>query len=78
MAPRRMAKKCDNCLRGARFSITEVNPRTTLKMNMGGAVLYVMPGLNGEITVTLNTQNLIDGEYAVAIWNGEVWITQHR
>jgi len=47
-------------------------------MNMGGAVLYVMPGLNGEITVTLNTQNLIDGEYAVAIWNGEVWITQHR
>lgn len=69
-----MAKKCDSCLRGARVATTGVNPsNTTLKIDIGGAVLYVMP-LNGEINVTLNAQNLLDGDYIVCIWNGEQWI----
>jgi hypothetical protein len=66
--------KCDKCLRGTRVRTTGVNPaNTTLKMEIGGAVLYVMPGANGKIDVTLNTQNLNDGDYAVCIWDGERW-----
>jgi hypothetical protein len=43
-------------------------------MDMGGAVLYVMPGDNGKIEVNLNSQNLIDGDYAVCTWDGERWM----
>jgi hypothetical protein len=66
--------KCVKCLRGARISITGVNPRNTLKMDMGGAVLYVMPKEKGEIEVCLNSENLVEGDYAVALWNGENWV----
>lgn len=77
MTTKRGAKKCDNCLRGASLRTTGVNPKdATLKIDIGGAVLYVMPGSDGEINVTLNTQNLIDGDYALAIWNGDTWIIQ--
>lgn len=36
--------------------------------------MYVMPGANGQIDVTLNSQNLIDGDYAACVWDGERWI----
>lgn len=52
-----MAAKCTNCLRGARLRITGVNPSNTLRMDMGGAVLYVMPRGN-KIEVVLNSENL--------------------
>lgn len=64
--------KCDKCLRGARISVTGVNPTNTLKMDMGGAVLYVMPRGN-KIEVILNSENLFDGDFASATWNGEKW-----
>lgn len=67
-----MAAKCTNCLRGARLRITGVNPSNTLRMDMGGAVLYVMPRGN-KIEVVLNSENLIDGDYASATWDGEQW-----
>jgi hypothetical protein len=66
--------KCTNCLRGARFDITGVAPSNTLKMDMGGAVLYVMPKPNGEIDIVLNTENLLDGDYACAYWDGNEWM----
>lgn len=66
--------KCVNCLRGAHVDITGVESKTTLKMDMGGAVLYVMPQKNGKIEVSLNSENLVDGDYIYAIWNGESWI----
>ena len=70
-----MAKKCTKCLRGTKVRTTGVNPNdTTLKLDMGGAVLYVTPHANGSIDVTLNAESLLDGEYAVCIWNGEQWI----
>lgn len=70
-----MAKKCDRCLRGTRVRTTGVNPsNTTLRLDIGGAVLYVTPRLNGKIDVTLNAQNLLDGEYVVCSWDGEQWI----
>lgn len=65
--------KCSRCLHGVKFATTGVEDPKKLKMDMGGAVLYVMPGKNGKIEVTLNTENLIDGDYAVANWNGERW-----
>lgn len=68
-------KKCDSCLRGAKATTTGVNPsNTTLRLDIGGAVIYVMPSQNGEINVSLNAQNLIDGEYIVCIWDGQQWI----
>lgn len=70
-----MAEKCTKCLRGVKVRKTGVNPNdTTLKLDMGGAVLYVTPHANGSIDVTLNAESLLDGEYAVCIWNGEQWI----
>ncbi len=67
--------KCDKCLRGTHISTTGVNPpNRTLKMDIGGAVLYVIPGDNGKIEVNLNSQSLIDGDYAVCIWYGERWM----
>ena len=68
-----MAKsKCTKCLRGARISITGTNKKT-LKMDMGGAVLYLMPKEDGKMEVALNSENLIDGDYAFATWTGEKW-----
>lgn len=68
-----MKSKCDKCIRGARVSITGATPHNTLKMDMGGAVLYVIPrGI--EIEVALNTENLIDGNYTFAIWDGKQWL----
>lgn len=70
-----MAQKCDKCLKGAKVTTTGVNPHnTTLKLNIGGAVLYVTPRPDGEVDVTLNAENLIDGDYLACIWNGERWI----
>lgn len=44
-----MAKKCDRCLRGTRVRTTGVNPsNTTLRLDIGGAVLYVTPRLSGD------------------------------
>lgn len=64
-----MSKKCDKCLRGASISVTGANPRHTLKMDMGGAVLYVVPKADGTIEVILNSENLVDGDYAYCIWD---------
>jgi len=66
--------KCDKCLRGTKVSVTGVNPSNTLKIDMGGAVLYVTPCDNGKIDVAVNAKNLLDGEYVYAIWNKECWI----
>ena len=68
-----MAKKCDKCLRSARISTTGIT-KDTLKMDMGGAILYVMPREGGKIDVALNTENLLDGDYAYCTWDGEKWI----
>ena len=72
-----MAKKCDNCLRGAVPSITGIEHRT-LELDMRGARLYVIPQANGEIDVCLNSENLTDGDYLSAGWNGERWIVTTR
>jgi len=64
--------KCTKCLRGARISITGTNKKT-LKMDMGGAVLYLMPKDNGKMEVALNSENLTEGDYAFATWTGEEW-----
>jgi hypothetical protein len=49
-----MAKKCDKCLRGVQARTTGTNPKdVTLKMNMGGAIVYVTPHTDGTIDVTL-------------------------
>lgn len=69
-----MAKaKCLKCLRGARLSITGTNKKT-LRMDMGGAVLYLMPKDDGNMEVTLNSETLIDGDYAFATWTGAEWL----
>lgn len=67
-----MAKKCDRCLRGARIDITGTD-RRTLKLDMGGAVLYLIPGTEGKMSVVLNSEALIDGDYAAGDWDGENW-----
>lgn len=70
-----MAKKCDKCLRGVKIRTTGTNPtNTTLKIDIGGAILYVSPHTDGKIDVALNAESLLDGDYAVCIWNGEEWI----
>jgi hypothetical protein len=66
--------KCVKCLHGARISVTGVNPPSnTLKIDMGGAVLYVIPDEDG-IQVSINSESLVDGDYAFAIWDRERWI----
>lgn len=68
-------QKCVKCLRGTKVRTTGVNPsNATLKLDVGGAVMYVTPKTGGEIDVTLNSQNLLDGDYAFCIWDGERWI----
>jgi len=42
-------------------------------MDMGGAVLYLMPDSKG-MEVTLNTEDLVDGDFASAAWDGERWV----
>lgn len=69
----RIMKTCSKCLRGARIDTTGVNPSNTLKMDMGGAVLYVMPKPKGEIEIYLNSENLTDGDFAICLWNGVEW-----
>ena len=64
--------KCNKCLRGARISITGTNKKT-LRMDMGGAVLYLMPKDNGKMEAALNSENLTEGDYAFATWTGERW-----
>ena len=64
--------RCVSCLRGAKISITGTNKRT-LRMDMGGAVLYLMPDSKG-MEVTLNTEDLVDGDFASAAWDGERWV----
>lgn len=68
--------RCDKCLRGVKVCTTGISNlrRPTLKLDIGGAVLYVMPGENGTIDVSLNAENLLYGDYASCIWNGEKWI----
>jgi hypothetical protein len=65
--------KCLKCLRGARISITGTDKKT-LRMDMGGAVLYLMPKSEGSMEVALNSESLIDGDYAFATWTGENWL----
>ena len=64
--------KCVNCLKGAKLSITGTN-RKTLKLDMGGAAVYVIPHGKG-IDVHINSESLVDGNYAVALWNDQDWI----
>jgi hypothetical protein len=65
--------ECRKCLKGARISITGLD-RNTLRMDMGGAVLYLMPKDNGEMEVALNSENLLEGDYALATWTGKEWL----
>ena len=65
--------KCYKCLRGARLNVRGVNHQTTLEMDIGGALLFVMPKENGKIEVHLNSENLVDGNYAFASWDGKKW-----
>ena len=68
------AAKCDNCLRKAAISVTGVNPSNTLKIDIGGAILFVIPMPDGGIDIRMDSHNLIDGDYAVCEWDGEKWI----
>ena len=70
--------KCSKCLRGARCGITGVNPHNTLKMDIGGAVLYVTPKPNGAIDVALNSESLLDGDYIYACWTSQEWIISKK
>jgi hypothetical protein len=65
--------KCNKCLRGARISITGTDKKT-LRMDMGGAVLYLMPKSDGKMEIALNSESLMEGDYAFATWTGEGWI----
>jgi len=67
--------KCRKCIKGARICLTGLDKKT-LRMDMGGAVLYLMPKDNGEMEVALNSENLIDGDYAYATWTGKEWIVE--
>ena len=64
--------KCNKCLRGARISLTGTNKKT-LRMDMGGAVLYLMPQGKDKMEIALNSENLFEGDYAFATWTGEEW-----
>ncbi len=67
-------KKCDKCLKGAVASTTGVSPyNTTLKIDIGGAVIYVTPKGN-SVDVSVNSENLIDGDFKYLIWDGQKWI----
>ena len=61
--------KCNNCLKGTRISIAGTNKKT-LRMDMGGAVLYLIPKEDGKMEVVLNSEKLAEGDYAFATWTG--------
>ena len=63
--------KCTKCLRGATIRTTGIDSKT-LRMDMGGAVLYVIP-CGEEIEVVLNSESLVEGDYAAATWDGKQW-----
>jgi hypothetical protein len=63
--------KCNKCLKGAKLSITGIDKRT-LRIDIGGAVLYLMPTAKG-MDVSINSENLVEGDYAYATWTGEQW-----
>jgi hypothetical protein len=65
--------KCNKCLRTAKSSITGINKKT-LKIDMGGAVIYITPGVDGNINVSLNAESLVDGNYLYCIYDGNSWI----
>lgn len=67
--------KCNKCLKGAKLTTTGVDGGKTLKIDLGGAVIYIMPK-DGDIDVHVNSDNLLDGEFAVALWrrNDCKWI----
>jgi hypothetical protein len=67
--------KCRKCLKGASIKITGLE-RNTLCMNMGGAVLYLMPKEDGKMEVSLNSENLVEGDYAFATWTGSEWLVE--
>ena len=55
-------------------STTGVSPyNTTLKIDIGGAVIYVTPKGN-SVDVSVNSENLIDGDFKYLIWDGQKWI----
>lgn len=64
--------KCNRCLKGARVSITGTDKKT-LKLDMGGAVLYLMPKESGRMEMALNSESLTEGDYAFATWSGSEW-----
>lgn len=66
--------KCDKCLHGAKVSITGADKKT-LKLDIGGAVFYAWPSRDG-FEISLNAKSLVDGDYIVALWNGEQWIVE--
>ena len=66
--------KCDKCLRGSKASITGIDKKT-LRLDIGGAVLYAWPSADG-FEISLNAKSLVDGDYIVALWNGETWIVE--
>lgn len=66
--------KCDKCLRGSKASITGIDKKT-LRLDIGGAVLYAWPSADG-FEISLNAKSLVDGDYIVALWNGEQWIVE--
>lgn len=70
-----MARRCNKCLRGARVGTTGAGTARgrTLKMDMGGAVLYVIPKSDGTIDVYLNSEKLLEGDFAYANWDGKKW-----
>ena len=69
--------KCTLCLRGAAPSITGID-RRTLKLDMGGAILFVVPRGDGKIDVCLNTENLMEGDYLTGGWDGARWTVTTR
>lgn len=57
--------KCYKCLRGSRLNVRGVNPQTTLEMDIGGALLFVMPKENGKIEVHLIGANGLDARVKI-------------
>jgi len=65
--------KCKKCLHSAKLKITGLNSKT-LKIDIGGVNIYIMPQSNENIDVSVNSENLVEGDYFYAIWNKENWI----
>jgi hypothetical protein len=65
--------KCLKCLGGARISTTGTD-KETLRMDMGGVVLYIMPKSDGSMQVALNIESLVTSDGVFATWTGEKWL----